>query len=156
MDPAAFPATIETPVAAAAIDASVHADEGGNTAKRAALIAIGLGALGWLVKLLGPKKVIRAVEKTAEATVNASVKASGAAVKTVARAARSPLRYMAWIAGLALFALTGVGLYDIEWIGGLVAGAALAGVAAFTSIKARNAFRLRPIPIRKDKKDNQN
>ena len=152
LDPAAFPATIEAPVVAHAADQMVQADHDAAPARRAALIAVALGALGWLVKLLGPRKVLKAVEKTAEATV----KASATAAKSVARAVRSPLRALAWMAGLVLFALTGVGLYDIEWIGGLVAGAALAGVAAFSAAKARGAFRLKPAPVKSEAVVNQN
>jgi len=151
-DPAAFPTTIEAPVVSHAADTVVHADHDGKPAQRAALIAVALGALGWLVKLLGPKRVLKAVEKTAEATV----KASATAAKTVARAVRSPLRALAWIAGLILFALTGVGLYDVEWIGGLVAGAALAGIAAFSTTKVRNALQLRPVRAKSAIKVNRN
>ncbi len=140
LDPAAFPTTIEAPAITHAADAVVQADHGSKPAQRAALIAVALGALGWLVKLLGPKRVLRAVEKTAEATV----KVSAAAAKTAIRAVRSPLRYLAWVAGLTLFALTGVSLFDIEWIGGLIAGASLAGLAAFGSMRLRSAFTLRP------------
>jgi len=142
-DPAAYPATIEAPAVVHAGDTIAQADQRAKPAGRAALIAVALGALGWLVKLLGPKKVLRAVEKTAQATV----KASAAAARTAGRTLRSPLRYLAWVAGLTLFALTGVGLYDVEWIGGLVAGAALAGVAAFGTIRARSLFSLRPAPV---------
>lgn len=96
-------------------------------ARRLAMIAAGLGALGFLVRIFGPKKVLRAVEKTAEASVKASV----GAAKSVARAARSPLRYLVWIAALILFVMTGVGLYDIEWIGGMMAGAASLATLVF-------------------------
>lgn len=146
-DPAAYPATIESPAVVHAADGVVQTDKSANPAGRAALIAITLGALGWLVKLLGPRKVLRAVENTAEATV----KASTAAARTAGRALRSPLRYLAWVAGLTLFALTGIGLYDVEWIGGLVAGAALAGAAAFGTMRARSLFSLRPAPARTKK-----
>ncbi len=144
LDPAAFPMTVEAPAVTHAADTLVQSDHGTKPAQRAALIAVALGALGWLVKLLGPKKVLRAVEKTAQATVNASA----AAAKTAVRAVRSPLRFLAWTAGLVLFALTGVGLYDVEWIGGLIAGAGLAGLAAFGSMRARSAFARRPARIR--------
>jgi len=142
-DPAAFPTTIEAPVIAHAGDQIAQADQAAKPAQRAALIAVALGALGWLVKLLGPKKVLRAVEKTAQATV----KASAAAAKSAARVVRSPLRYLAWVAGLTLFALTGVSLFDIEWIGGLIAGASLAGLAAFGSAKVRSTLSLRPARV---------
>lgn len=152
LDPAAFPTTIEAPVVAHAADTVVQADHGTKPAHRAALIAVALGALGWLVKLLGPKKVLRAAQKTAEATV----KASAAAAKTAVRAVRSPLRFLAWMAGLILFALTGVGLYDIEWIGGLVAGAALSGLAAFSAMRMRSVFRQQPIRVKAEQSVDRN
>lgn len=152
LDPAAFPTTIEAPMIAHAADHRVHTDQGAKPAQRAALIAVALGALGWLVKLLGPKKVLRAVEQTAQATV----KASAAAAKSAARAVRSPLRFLAWVAGLTLFAMTGVSLFDIEWIGGLIAGASLAGLAAFGSAKVRATLSLRPVRVRATKHGEEN
>jgi len=156
LDPAAFPAIVEAPVVSHAADQLVQADHDNKPAQRAALIAVALGALGWLVKLLGPKKVLRAVEKTAEATVKATAAASGAAAKTVGRALRSPLRALAWIAGVVLFALTGVGLYDVEWIGGMIAGAALAGAAAWSVARARGLMQLRPIRVKSAQERRQN
>ncbi len=152
LDPAAFPTTVEAPAITRAADVVAQTDHGTKPAQRAALIAVALGALGWLVKLLGPKKVLRAVEKTAEATV----KVSAAAAKTAARAVRSPLRFLAWTAGLILFALTGVGLYDIEWIGGLIAGAALAGMAAFGSMRLRSVLSLRRAQVRPAQRGERN
>lgn len=146
-DPAAFPATVEAPVIPDIAHSADHVEKSSVVGQRAALIAVALGALGWLVKLLGPKKVLRAVEKTAQATV----KASAAAAKTAARAVRSPLRYLALVGGLILFAMTGIGLYDIEWIGGLVAGAALSGVAVFGAMKGRKALQMKPIPVRRER-----
>ncbi|MEO1252577.1 MAG: hypothetical protein AAFW81_09550 [Pseudomonadota bacterium] len=144
LDAAAFPTIVEAPAVAAHDEAVLKNDRVG-VAQRAGLIAIGLGALGWLVRLIGPKKVIRAVEKTAEATV----KASSAAAKTAIRAVRSPLRFAAWMAGLALFALAGVGFYDIEWIGGLMAGAAITGLSVFGALKSRAALRFAPVRHRR-------
>lgn len=152
LDPAAFPTTIEAPVVAHAADQVVQADHDSAPAKRAALIAVALGALGWLVKLLGPRKVLKAVEKTAEA----SLKATASAAKTVGRVARSPLRALAWIAGIILFAMTGIGLYDIEWIGGMIAGGAMAGIAAFGALKARGVMSLQPIRVKMKQSVNRN
>lgn len=151
-DPAAFPATIEASVVAHAGDQIARADHGSKPAHRAALIAVALGALGWLVKLLGPKKVLRAVEQTAQATV----KASAAVAKSAARVVRSPLRYLAWVAGLIVFAMTGVSLFDIEWIGGLIAGAGLAGLAAIGTAKLRSTFSLQPLRIKTQNHGEQN
>ena len=144
LDDAAFPATIEAPVVTYAGDQLVQADHDNAPAKRAALIAVALGALGWLVKLLGPKKVYRSVERTAQA----SLKATADGAKSVLRVARSPLRALAWIAGLILFAMTGIGLYDIEWIGGLIAGCSLTGIAAFSTLRAREKRSLQLVPVK--------
>ncbi len=139
-DATAVPTTVEAPAVTHAVDTVVQADHSVNPVRRAALIAAALGALGWLVNLIGPKKVLHAVEKTAEATI----KVTAAAAKTAARVMGSPLRYIGWVAGLSVFALTGVWLFNIEWIGGLVAGAALAGIVGFASQRVRSAFSLRP------------
>ncbi len=142
-DQAAYPAVIEAPMAAAAID---HGDQKAQMpAKRIALLAVAAGALAGLIRLIGAKKIVRAAKETAVA----AVKVSGKAVKAVSRAVASPLRFALLMAGLALFALTGVGLYDIEWIGGLVAGAAMAGLAAYGAMKARMSLKPRPIRIHK-------
>lgn len=148
LDPAAFPAVVEAPVVAPAADHVIQADHDSKTGQRAAMIAVALGALGWLVKLLGPKRVLRAVEKTADATVKATVQASGAAAKTVGRILRSPLRALAWMAGIVLFALTGVGLYDVEWLGGMAAGAAIAAAAAWGVARTRGMFQMKPVRVK--------
>ncbi|NNL89743.1 MAG: hypothetical protein HKP25_11790, partial [Marinicaulis sp.] len=46
-----------------------------------------------------------------------------------------------------LVAMTGVGLYDVEWIAGLAVGAAAMGVVAFAAMKSRLQLR----PARPDK-----
>lgn len=148
----AAPATIETPAVTHAADTVVQTAPASNAVQRAGLIAAALGALAWLVKLIGPKKVLHAVEKTAEATV----KVTAAAAKTAARAMRSPLRYIGWVAGLSVFALTGLWLFDIEWIGGLVAGAALMSLLGLATLRARSALSLRPARARGRQHGEQN
>lgn len=147
-DAAAYPAVVEAPMAAPDIaHAADHADRTAMTpAKRWTLIAIAAGALAGIVRLVGAKKLLRAAGKGAAATARVSAKAASAAVKVVGRAAASPLRFAALMTGLALFALTGVGLYDIEWIGGLIAGAAMTGLAAYGFMKMRKA--LAPTPVK--------
>lgn len=137
-DAAAYPATVEAPSVAHAAD---HADQQ-SKAPRWALIAIAAGALAGLVKLIGARRLLRAAGKGAAVTA----KAAGKAVRAAARPFASPLRFAALMAGLSLFALTGVGLYDVEWVGGLIAGAALTGFSAFGAWKVRKA--LAPAPVR--------
>lgn len=143
-DAAAYPATIEAPVAYAAD----HADQQNQApAKRFALIAVAAGALAGLIKLLGVKKVARAAGETAAATVRVAGRAAASAGGAVMRAARSPLRFMAWMTVLALFALTGVALYGVEWVGGLVAGAAIAGLGVYAIAKIRAGLAPKPAPV---------
>lgn len=152
MDPAAFPQTVEAPVVPDIAHASDHADQKASPmAKRLGLIAAAGGVLAVLVRLFGAKKVMRAVKTSAAQAAKVATSAATATASVAGRALRSPLRYLAVMAGLILFALTGVGLYDIEWIGGLVAGAGLAGMAAFGVLKARLALRPAPIKARASK-----
>ena len=142
LDAAAFPATIEAPIVAHSSD---QVDRDNTPAKRAALIAVALGALGWLVKLLSSKKMLRVVEKT----VQASLKVSADGAKSVLRVTRSPLQAFAWIAGFILFAMVGIGLYDIEWTGGLIVGCSLTGIAAFSTLRAREKRLLQLVPVKR-------
>lgn len=149
-DAAAHPAVVETPMVT--IDAD-HGDQKAQMpAKRAALLALAAGALAGLIRLIGAKKIIRAAKETAVA----AAEVTGSAVKAVSRAVASPLRFALLMAGLALFALTGVGLYDIEWIGGLVVGAAMAGVAAYGLMKTRMSLKRRLVPVRVKDRVNRN
>ena len=150
--PEAAPTTVEAPAVVHAADMVDQAAPASKPVQRAALIAVMLGALGWLVKLIGPKKVLQAVEKTAEATV----KVTAAAAKTAARAMRSPLRYIGWVAGLSVFALTGLWLFDVEWIGGLAAGVALASLFGLTALRVRSVLSLRPAYARARQRGEQN
>jgi len=141
-DPAAFPQTVEAPVILDVAHAADHADQKASPlAKRLGLIAVAGAALAGLFRVLGAKRVMRAVKSSANTAAKAAASAATATASAAGRAFRSPLRYIAWVAGLALFALTGVGLYDIEWIGGLIAGAALAGLTAMGMWKTRMALR---------------
>jgi len=146
-DPAAHPATyaVETQSIAHAAD---HADEQAapGAAKKWALLAAAAGVLAALVKLIGARRVAEVVSEGAVRTARAAATGAVVAVRAVGRAAASPLRTPAIIFGLGLFALAGVGLYDVEWIGGLVAGAALTGVLAWSLWKMRLA--LRPLRVK--------
>lgn len=148
-DMAAHPATIEAPL----VHAADHADrEAGPAVPRWALLAAAAGALAGLVKLIGARKIVRAAGKGAAITVEAA----GKAARAVGRSFASPLRFAALMAGLSLFALTGVGLYDVEWIGGLVAGAALTGMAAYGAMKTRKALSLKPVRVKSQNTVNRN
>ena len=148
-DPAAFPQTVEAPVIPDVAHAADHADQKASPlAKRLSLIAVAGAALAGLIRVLGAKRVMRAVKSSANTAAKAAASAATATASVAGRAFRSPLRYIAWMAGLLLFALTGVGLYDIEWIGGLIAGAALSALTAMGMWKTRMA--LRPVRVKAD------
>ena len=143
-DFAGYPTTIE--IAQVSLD---HHDEKAGatvTAKKLGLWAAAVASLGGILALVGPRKMFNAVSKGAGQAAGAAMKAGASAVKTVGRAASSPLRFAALIAGLSLFAMTGIGLYDIEWIGGMIAGASLIGVAAYSAMKTRKV--LSPVRVK--------
>ncbi len=149
-DAAAYPAVVEASITAAAVD---HGDsQAMSPARRIAWIAAAAAVLAGLIKLIGAKKIVRAARQTA----TKAAEVTSGAVKAAARAVASPLRFGALIAGLALFALTGVGLYDIEWIGGLIAGAAIAGVSAYGLMKARMSLKKKPARVRGEDLVNRN
>ncbi len=149
MDPAAHPATVavEAPLAHAAD----HADKAENAkpgAKKWALLAAAASSLAGIIKLVGPRRVVKIVSEGATKTARAAATGASVAVKAVGRAVASPFRFIALLGGLALFALTGAGLYDVEWIIGLLTGAALAGMGLFGLWKTKRA--LAPVKVRQN------
>ena len=135
------PVAIVHAVAAADHDAERTAPA--VTLKRVGFGAAALAALMGLVRLVGVRRLKAAATATAQATMQATgraVSAGAAAAKEVARAVSSPFRFLLLVAGVGIFALTGVGLYDVEWAGGLVVGAALAALAMIGAQRTRKAF----------------
>ena len=144
-DPVAYPTTVQETVVSHAAD---HADESKQSpAKRWGLIAVAAGALAGLVKLIGARKIAKGVGDAATQAVKMSGKAAGAAAKTVGRAVASPLRFAVLMAGLALFALAGVGFYDVEWLGGLIVGGAMTCLFVYGAVKARKVLTPKPLKI---------
>ncbi len=139
-DAAAFPAVIEAPMQHQAAPDAASEEKAPVSVKKWALIAAAAGSLAALVKLIGARRVAQAVSQGAVHAARATAKTATGAARAVGKAARSPLRLLVVLFGLSVFALTGVGLYDIEWIGGLVSGAALAGVSLHGYLKARAMF----------------
>ena len=127
--PATFVEALLAPAEAAAPSGS---EEPSAPAGKWALAVLAAGALAWLIKLVGVRK---AVARAAHAAATAT----GAAVKAAGRVVVAPLRWAAGLFGLGLFILTGVGLYDIEWIAGLAVGAglALAGAAGLGGLRRK-------------------
>lgn len=96
------------------------------------------GILSSLVALVGANRILqwvaaagawlgRASSKAAES----SVKAAKSAVKATAKVVGKPGRWLLTVAGLAVFALTGVAFLDIQWEVGLVAGAGIGAAAVW-------------------------
>lgn len=137
---AATPAVvIEAPLETAQPPASGEAEELSSPAGKWALAALAAGGIAWLLKLFGVRKAADAVATVAGSAARGAATATGAAVKAAGRAVRSPLRWAAGVLALGLFVLTGVGLYDVEWIAGLAVGAglALAGAAGVGKLRRK-------------------
>ena len=157
LDPAVTAPTIvaETPVMAHAADHAAD-EKTPISAKKWTLLAVAAGSLAWLVKLIGARKVAEAVTEGAVRTARAAASTASGAARVVGRTVSSPLRFLAVLFVLALFALAGVGLYDVEWLGGLLSGAALAGASLWGMWKTRLAFRpakvkKKPAPVMNNK-----
>jgi hypothetical protein len=121
-----------------AVAAGEHAPEepASAPAKGWAIFAGAAAAVAALLRLIGLKRVAEAVGPIARKAADATAKAG----RAVGRAISSPFRAAIWAAGLGLFALTGVGLYDIEWIAGVVFGALATGLALFGLRKVRRSL----------------
>jgi hypothetical protein len=141
------------PIEPVAIEHAIIAADQGEVDKAApapavrgwALAGAAAAALAAIARLIGFKKIAAAAKAAGPATVAAGA----AAVKAVGRAVASPVRFVLLMAGLGVFALTGVGLYDIEWAGGLVAGVLVATTFFIGMRKLRNS--LVPSPIRRSR-----
>ena len=144
LDPVAYPQVVSVEASAA------HADEAAQNQKigpkRWALLAAAAASLAALTKLIGARRMGEIVREGAVRTARATATGTKAAVRTVGRAVSSPFRFLAILFGLALFALTGIGLFDVEWIGGLLSGAGLVGAGLYGMWKTKRV--LRPIRVK--------
>lgn len=114
-----------------------------NSIQKAGLAALATAALAGLMRLIGFGRIKKAAQVSMEAAGNAAaagISATANAAKAVVRAAASPFRFMAALAGFAIIALFGAGLYDVEWAGGLVFGALIATTALLGARRARKAL----------------
>ena len=141
-DDAAYPAivSVEAPQAATHVDDQTAVQKPSG-ATGWALFAAGAGLLAGIVKLVGARKIATAVVDGSVRTAKAAKTAATSAVRVVGRAASSPLRFLTLIGGLLLFAIAGIGFYDLEWIVGLITGAALAGAGLYAMWKMRLILR---------------
>ncbi len=112
-------APIEHAYAEIAPTTPIPARKTGLIAAAAATLAALAGAIGW--------RRIRAALAVAAPTVTTAARAMAAApaqaAVAVRRAISSPLRQVAILAAVGMFLLAGFGLYDVEWAGGVLAGA---------------------------------
>ena len=130
-----------------------HADQKASPlANRLGLIGLAGGILAVLVKLIGVNKVMRVIKGSARKAAKVATATAEATVGAAARVMRSPLRYVAWTAGLFLFAITGISVFDLEWVGGLIVGASLSGILCLGLWKTRLA--LRPVRAHSSSKRN--
>lgn len=96
-----------------------------------------------LVSLIGGRQIRNLLKRAAPVAASAARAVATApmvAAKAVGRAAASPVRFAVIFGSLGFFALAGVGLYDIEWAGGLVGGALMATLLFGGAGRARRAF----------------
>lgn len=125
---AATPASAGAPMEPVSSEHAPTADQGDAEARAAdkavnrwLLGGAAAAALAGLVRLFGWTRISTALRKAGEV----AVAAPAAAARYVGEAVKSPVRSLMIVGGLSIFALTGVGLYDIEWAAGLLTGAAL-------------------------------
>ncbi|HBS34733.1 MAG TPA: hypothetical protein DEA50_06610 [Parvularcula sp.] len=137
--PAAAAAPME-PLAVEIVHAADHADADARAADKAVnrwlLGGAAAAALAGLIRLFGWTRISAAMRKAGAAAVAAPV----AAAHYVGTALKSPFRSLVLVAGLSLFALTGIGFYDVEWAAGLLTGAVLTGLALIGARRFAKVF----------------
>lgn len=129
--------------AAVAVDQDTENAAPAVAVKRIGFAAAATAALAGLFRVLGIKRIKAASAATAAAAgraATASVKFAASAGKAVVHAAASPFRFAAILGGIGVISLAGVGIYDVEWAGGLVFGALMATAVIIGARRARRAF----------------
>ena len=146
-DPGAYPAIVQ--VHNPAVHGDHHTDERVTPVNKKLVFAgIAVAAFAGLFKIIGSGQFFQKIAEAAPKVAKATKEAAGATVRVVKSTIMSPLKMLGVLAGLGIFALTGIGFYDVEWIGGLVVGAAFATTALYTVAKSKMPA-LKPIRIRK-------
>lgn len=142
-------APVIAPAAAAPMESAapiVHAaDEPSPAAPMKTARTIGIAGLAaaFVAGLFGSRRVRALLRKAAPVAAGAAravAAAPVAAARAVGRAASSPFRFAMIFGSLGLFALAGVGLYDVEWAGGLAAGILMAALVFGATGSAKRAF----------------
>jgi hypothetical protein len=137
------PTEIAAPLAPPVSHAMAEAVVQPSLVKSVGLAALATAALAALYRLLGGEKAGRVLARAGEVGAKAAIAVARvpvSAAKVAARAVGAPLRGVLLFVGLAVFALTGVWLFDIEWAGGLAAGAAGVALVWFGSARAGSAL----------------
>jgi hypothetical protein len=147
----AAPAPTEAAPIEHAADDQARAPAPAITAKKVGLAALTASAAAAFVHFVGANRILAFFANAGPAAAKAARAAAAApvaAARAIGRAAASPLRFALLFGGLGLFALTGVWIYDVEWLGGLAAGAGLVGLVWFAAARTRRAV-VRRIPAPK-------
>jgi hypothetical protein len=125
---AASPFTPPAPIEHAA-DAGYDNAQRASAADASLKAGLAAAALGVLFSLIGWKRVrafLAAAAPAIKKAASAVSAASASAIRATVRAVGSPMRRLSIFIALVAFALTGLWLYDLEWAGGLLAGALIA------------------------------
>lgn len=135
--PETSPTTIEASVVMDEAASANDVEKKAPATHKWAVALIAAGAFGALLKLIGARKAVKAVSEAAQVAARSAAVAASGAAKAAGRVFGGPVRLIAGFAGFGLFLLVGVGLYDVEWIAGLIigAGAAIAGTSAIGKLR---------------------
>jgi hypothetical protein len=105
------------------------------TAKTVGLAALGAAALGFAAHLLGRERLTRYAK--------AAVAAPAAALRAVGSAISEPVRHLLALSLFAAIGFVGVGIFNLEWAGGLVIGAGFVALAWVGASRVGAAIRVR-------------
>jgi hypothetical protein len=133
------------------VSQAIHSEEPALQAPTARLAGLAAVAAA-IAAFIGRRRLASWLRKAAPAVKTAAgavVAAPVVAARVVGRAVASPLRSLAFFAGVGLFALAGLGLYDVEWAGGLAAGLVLA--IAFAGVRRVKRAPMQATATRSDK-----
>ncbi|MEL7490288.1 MAG: hypothetical protein AAGJ73_06180 [Pseudomonadota bacterium] len=141
--PAALAATEIVHVEKAPAAAVVSADsDQSNIPHKWLIAAFATGALAGLVRLFGVKKLadkIAAAAPAITASAKEAVKAPLKVAKSLGGAIATPFKFALFFSGASALAFVGLGLFQVEWAGGLVIGAAMVAAAWLGAEKIRRA-----------------
>ncbi len=109
------------------------------------------GGLIALVRIFGANRVLNFLAAAAPGAARAAKVAMDAPVKAaraVANSAASWGRLVLSVSVLGVFALAGLGYYNVEWLGGLAVGGALTALVGYGGSVIKRGLALSPIRVR--------